>query len=429
LSVCTYRRHCKNTPSTLANLQLQILYLIFDLDDDHEQQTVRNYRPHRTIVPSSNNDTCLNKHFRQEPVRTLSSLEHEMKPTVQKLASGSLRTFRRVSAPTTSQLISRQVGNPALFTQTCSLESIQHPFSRAIIRHFSEATLGDDHNVPSSLQEIQAFISNNSLDEAYNLLSNIPWTDQSKETNRVRKHLFNACIDQQKSLLKSYDTHQPDRETLKAIILCVDQAHHLLECMAPKLAVYLNLFHPGVTGTTGFHLQQDNTIPLPATTTDINKLLTRQCGDVLQAYAAGMRAAHAVPMRWTRGFPQRAHNLLKRMHAVSRSTDVPEDRVKVTIAHIHAVLTTYAYSREHWRAGTAQELFDNVSTLFGNILPNSESYRIMITAWILSNETKRAFNATKLLMDMVQHLQEGNASMEPTLTMCQDILKLWITAE
>jgi len=120
-----------------------------------------------------------------------------------------------------------------------------------------------------------------------------------------------------------------------------------------------------------------------------------------------------------KGAPQQAQKLLEEM----RSEELIKN--KLTIESFNAVLSTWANSREHLRGSAAEEFFRTIS-----VPKNGETYRIMIKAWVCSNEIRSAFRATGHLMEMLrlvknQHEQGEIKDMEPALEDYYDIFKSW----
>ena len=173
--------------------------------------------------------------------------------------------------------------------------------------------------------------------------------------------------------------------------------------------------------------------------------LTTRCNDVLTAWAITVHAGYRgnVPRSYLRSIPQRAQFLLSRMErTVMDDEDYNGLLVPPSLLSYNSVLQAWAYSYEHLRAASAQNIFDKlmskkVGTAYGNIRPDGESYRYIVWAWALSRERRAAFIATGHLIKMLRRLELGfdddalyeGAAIEPSLDDYNIVARAWIRSE
>ena len=178
---------------------------------------------------------------------------------------------------------------------------------------------------------------------------------------------------------------------------------------------------------------------------EIDLVLTTRCNDVLTAWAQTVYAGHRghVTRSYLRAIPQRAQFLLSRMELTIEDHDNDQAwLVPPSLLSYNSVLQTWAYSGEHLRAASAQQIFDKLlsnklGTAYGNIRPDGESYRHIIWAWALSRERRAAFIATGHLIKMLRRLELGfdddalyeGVAIEPSIDDYNIVARAWIRSE
>jgi hypothetical protein len=150
----------------------------------------------------------------------------------------------------------------------------------------------------------------------------------------------------------------------------------------------------------------------------------KECNLVLSAWS---KVAHI------RGVPQRAKYLLEAMEQNMSDS--------LIIDSYNYVLHAWAYSREHLRGSMAQTQFEKIlrygdketSDTIGSksvLKPNGQSYRIMIHAWVYSGESKAAFRATGICMQLLRHFEasSGDPDLQVSLNDYYKIFNAWTLA-
>ena len=285
----------------------------------------------------------------------------------------------------------------------------------------------------------------------------------------ARTRIFDAWIDNQQSLLDSFDRssfsaaaaedeerQQPAslerRELVEQICRAANRAHGLLEQMEPFLGarnVWFDVrsspdddseYHSGIASDAADGAFRRDDISHAA-----DDELARFCNAVLAAWAQAVKAcwkvSDAESSATVRAMPQRATFLLERMEASvdddNSNNENVHVRVQPTLESYNRVLEAWSYSKEHLRATAAERIFQRMQSR-GAARPDGESHRHMVWAWALSHREKGfAFHATGHLMSMLRKLERrfdsgshlDDHTLEPALEDYHVVMKAWSQSE
>ena len=150
--------------------------------------------------------------------------------------------------------------------------------------------------------------------------------------------------------------------------------------------------------------------------------LTQRCQELLRSWAKLVHIGRNQPQgKLLRGIPQRTQYIVQQMESTMTSNSTL--KVRPTVECYNAVLEAWAYSQEHLRGNTAEQIFQKIHR------PNGESYRLVLRAWAKSQDRRAAFHATGHLMKMLRKLEKGDEDFEPSKDDYHVVLQSWETAE
>jgi hypothetical protein len=215
--------------------------------------------------------------------------------------------------------------------------------------------------------------------------------------------------------------------------------------------------HLVATGDNHDSISLDETIPFDDTTSSTTQSspkkrrrnivdieMTDRCNEVLQAWTQTVRAGFKgnVSRSLVRAIPQRAQFLLSRMEITVEDENYEGHLMPPSLISYNSVLETWAYSREHLRGASAQQIFDKllskkIGTAYYNIRPDGNSFRTIIWAWALSRERRAAYIATGHLIKMLRRLEVGfddnglydGVPIEPNIEDYNIVAQAWIRSE